>query len=76
MREPYTPVGFLAQRLSVQRLLALRHPDVSDMKPHERLDTADEAAQQWSAMDICEGMRVFLIVIRMCLALRIYADLP
>ena len=53
VREPYTAVGFLAQRLPLQQLLALNHPE-SERKPHETDADVDEHLQ-WSAMDVCEG---------------------
>ena len=57
VREPYTAVGFLAERLPLQQLLALTHP-ASERKPHEASKEEDEHLQ-WSAMDICEGLKIF-----------------
>uniref|UniRef100_A0A8C4QGK9 Guanine nucleotide-binding protein-like 1 n=1 Tax=Eptatretus burgeri TaxID=7764 RepID=A0A8C4QGK9_EPTBU len=43
LQEPYTVVGYLAERVSVQTLLHLKHPD-------------NEAADpSWTAWDICEA---------------------
>ena len=53
MREPYTAVGYLSQRIPVQQLLSLRHPDI-ECKAHEQ-PSYDDVTQQWSAVDICEG---------------------
>lgn len=44
VREPYTPVGFLAQRIPLVKILKITHPD------------ADETSSpEWSAYDICDG---------------------
>ena len=56
VREPYTAVGYLSQRLPVQQLLALRHPDI-ECKAHEQ-PSYDDVTQQWSAVDICEGNNI------------------
>ncbi|XP_044758099.1 guanine nucleotide-binding protein-like 1 [Coccinella septempunctata] len=40
LREPYTTVKFLAERLNLQKLLRIEHPEQDDT---------------WSAMDICDG---------------------
>lgn len=41
VREPYTPVKYLAERLDLPKLLNIQHPENDDT---------------WSAMDICEGI--------------------
>ncbi|PIK38905.1 putative guanine nucleotide-binding protein-like 1 isoform X1 [Apostichopus japonicus] len=44
VREPYTPVGFLAQRIPLVKILKITHPD------------ADETSSpEWSAYDICDA---------------------
>ncbi len=50
VREPYTAVAFLAQRLDIPKLLRLSHPDPED------------GAGEWSAMDVCEGTRLVLYI--------------
>lgn len=40
LREPYATVKFLAERVNLQKLLAIQHP---------------EGEEAWSAMDICEA---------------------
>ncbi|XP_027195761.2 nucleostemin 4 [Dermatophagoides pteronyssinus] len=42
LREPYTAVGYLAQRINLVRLLRLQHPE-------------GDTENIWSAYDICEG---------------------
>jgi hypothetical protein len=40
LREPYTTVKYLAERLDLVRMLRIQHP---------------EDDEEWSAMDICDG---------------------
>ena len=40
LREPYTTVKYLAERLDLVRVLRIQHP---------------EDDEEWSAMDICDG---------------------
>lgn len=40
LREPYTSVKYIAERLDLVALLKLDHPDNDDV---------------WSAMDVCDG---------------------
>ena len=40
VREPYTTIKYLAERLDLPKLLRIQHPDNDDT---------------WSAMDICDG---------------------
>lgn len=42
LREPYTAVGFLAQRINLVRLLRLQHPE-------------GDTETTWSAYDVCEA---------------------
>lgn len=48
VQEPYTAVGYLAQRIPVVNIMHLKYPDYLGNKP-SRVDV------EWSAMDICEG---------------------
>lgn len=48
LREPYSAVGFLAQRIPLQKILNIKHPEL------ERGD--DENKIKWSSYDICEGI--------------------
>lgn len=43
VREPYTPVGFLAERIDIVKQLRLKHPD------------CDTGSPKWSAYDICQA---------------------
>lgn len=43
LREPYATVKFLAERVNLQKLLAIQHP---------------EGSEKWSAMDICEAFAI------------------
>uniref|UniRef100_A0A8C6X0T0 Guanine nucleotide-binding protein-like 1 n=1 Tax=Naja naja TaxID=35670 RepID=A0A8C6X0T0_NAJNA len=45
IQEPYTSVGYLANRIPVQALLKLRHPDAEPGKPEP----------PWCAWDVCEA---------------------
>lgn len=47
VQEPYSVIGYLAQRLDLPRLLRIKPVD-EDM---------DEKTHRWSAMDICEGIQ-------------------
>lgn len=47
LRDPYTAVMYVAERLDLVKLLKLQHPD------------GDE---YWSAMDVCEGMMLKLLL--------------
>ena len=40
VREPFSSVQFIAERLDLPRLLKLQHPEGDD---------------EWSAMDVCDG---------------------
>lgn len=48
VREPYTAVGFLAQRIPLQRILRISHPDLED-----QVDKSKD--MKWSAYDVCIG---------------------
>lgn len=41
LREPFSAVQYLAERIDLPNLLKLQHPDQDD---------------EWSAMDICDGI--------------------
>ena len=45
LREPYTAVQYLAQRLDLPHVLKLTHPEPE----------AGQASQQWTAFDVCEA---------------------
>ncbi|XP_064649290.1 guanine nucleotide-binding protein-like 1 [Lineus longissimus] len=47
VREPYSAVSFLTQRLSLPKLLVLKHPDEEAPSRFEE--------QKWSAFDVCEA---------------------
>ena len=53
VREPYTTVGYLSQRIPLVKLLKINHPE-SDIKPG--VPSSDDGRQwAWSAYDICTG---------------------
>jgi len=52
VREPYTAVGFLAQRIPIIDILQLKHPESST---HRRPDLPDTKEYSWSAMDVCDA---------------------
>jgi hypothetical protein len=45
LREPFSVVQFLAERLNLVKLLKLQHP---------------EKQETWSAFDVCDGMNNFM----------------
>lgn len=45
LREPYASIKFLAERLDLVALLALKHPE-------------NEASEEWSAIDICDAWAI------------------
>ena len=47
VREPYSAVQYLAERIPLPELLHVRHPE------DEKGDSAKE--YRWSAFDICDG---------------------
>ena len=49
VREPYTAVGYLAERIPVPRLLRLKHPE-------DEGQVQSSKDRVWSAIDICDGM--------------------
>ena len=54
VREPYTSVKFLAERIPVVKLLKIKHPELD---PNEKSST-DEL--KWSAYNICDGIEISL----------------
>ncbi|XP_025111798.1 guanine nucleotide-binding protein-like 1 isoform X1 [Pomacea canaliculata] len=54
VRDPYSAVGYLAQRLDLPKLLHLSHPD------QEQSHRPSEPQQElpWSALDICEAWAI------------------
>ncbi|XP_070531725.1 guanine nucleotide-binding protein-like 1 isoform X2 [Ptychodera flava] len=48
VQEPYTPVGYLAQRIPLTSILKLKHPN-------DETTEKGACAPQWSAWDICEA---------------------
>ena len=64
VREPYSAVGYLAQRLDLPRLLHLSHPDMAGQPP-----AAHSQELPWSAYDICEGgpsLRLLCVCVCVC----------
>ncbi|CAG2108262.1 unnamed protein product [Medioppia subpectinata] len=53
LRQPFAAVGYISQRIPVQRLLRLQHPN-SD----ECVSSASSGGQQWSAYDVCESWAI------------------
>lgn len=49
VREPYSTVGYLAERLNLPTLLRIKPLD----------EDVEDNSYKWSAMDICEGGSVF-----------------
>ncbi|ESP04813.1 hypothetical protein LOTGIDRAFT_184785 [Lottia gigantea] len=47
VRDPYTPIGYLAQRVDLPILLKLKHPETEDTEEPERLE--------WSPVYVCEA---------------------
>ena len=48
VQEPYTAVGYLAQRVNLVPILKIKHPLYGNKPGKEELE-------EWSAWDICEG---------------------
>ena len=48
VREPYSAIAYLGQRLNLPMLLRLQHPEYNTQQQ-------DLGESEWSAMDICEG---------------------
>ena len=48
VREPYSTVGYIAERLDIPRLLKLKHPEDEEKR-----------TVKWTAMDICYGEKCF-----------------
>ncbi len=65
MREPYTVVGYLAQRTPIVKLLNLVHPNdvhpvtkASKGKKYGKVPTSGHVTnpeRKWTAWDICDG---------------------
>lgn len=63
VREPFTIVGYLAQRVPLVEILKLKHP-AEEYESKEQLEEEEEEAQitapstthVWTAWDICDGM--------------------
>ncbi|XP_013073430.2 guanine nucleotide-binding protein-like 1 [Biomphalaria glabrata] len=53
VREPYSVVGFLAQRIDIPKLLKLSPPDMSSVEKDE-----ESGQLLWSAHDICEAWAI------------------
>ncbi|XP_076436315.1 guanine nucleotide-binding protein-like 1 [Babylonia areolata] len=54
VREPYSTVGYLAQRLDLPTLLHLTHPEMAGKPP----SAARSKVVKWSAFDVCESWAV------------------
>lgn len=50
LREPYSAISFLAQRIPLQNILNLKHPEIDSLEQGNDV--------KWSAYDICEGQFV------------------
>ncbi|XP_035208064.1 guanine nucleotide-binding protein-like 1 [Stegodyphus dumicola] len=50
LREPYSAVTFLGQRVSLPNILKLKHPEFESFEPGEEI--------KWSSYDICEAWAV------------------
>lgn len=46
LQEPYSPIRFLAERIPVVDILKLKHP----------VESHNEKVNEWSPLDICEGI--------------------
>lgn len=51
LREPYSAISFLGQRINLPNILKLRHPELESFERGEEI--------KWSAYDICEGNCIF-----------------
>ena len=52
VREPYTVVGYLAERTPLTSLLGLKHPDPAGQ------EREGEEGEVWTAWDVCDGTYV------------------
>ena len=50
VREPYTAVGYLAERIPLISLLSLHHPDYGKEE--------GETEEKWTAWSVCDGRLV------------------
>ncbi|XP_054715883.1 guanine nucleotide-binding protein-like 1 [Uloborus diversus] len=50
LREPYSAIAFLCQRVPLQNILKLKHPGLEYSEPGEEL--------KWSSFDICEAWAI------------------
>ena len=55
VREPYSAIQYIAQRIDIAKILGLQHPDASSGKKQE--DSSDTKLE-WSAYDVCEAWAV------------------
>lgn len=55
LREPYTSIKYLAERIPVINLLKLKHPN--DESKHETTSKTN----QWTTYDICDGNSKLLL---------------
>lgn len=51
LREPYSAIQYMAQRIDIPKILKLSHQDPDP-------DLRDGAEQQWSAYDVCEAWAI------------------
>lgn len=48
LRDPYSSIQFLAERLNLIKVLNLQHPEPGE--------------NEWSAMDICDSMQINVLL--------------
>ncbi|EDQ89970.1 uncharacterized protein MONBRDRAFT_16766, partial [Monosiga brevicollis MX1] len=51
VRDPYTPIGFVAERIDLVNMLKIKHPELMDVKGKNE----ERKAPEWTPWDICEA---------------------
>lgn len=56
LREPYSSVGYLCERVPFLSVLKLKHPSLVEGEPQQGDQKSEEPS--WTAWDVCEGQSV------------------
>ena len=61
VKEPYTSIGYLAERVPLVELLQLHHPEEEKIQEGDTVSGAIatasiESSQNWTAWNICDGL--------------------
>ena len=60
LQEPYSAIRYMAERIPIISILKIKHPNEETSKQDAKDNKWSNSENEWSPLDICEGLRNFL----------------